>query len=174
MFDYVFCCFIIARLFSALFLHITDCDETYNYWEPLHFLLYGKGFQTWEYSPEFGLRSYLYLLIHAVPVNLIRGVFGINSKSVFYCTRIMLGIVCAAAETSMYRSIRTYCSDYIAKIWLIFQLISPGMFISSTALLPSSFSMYFTMVFFSAWLRKSIKLSILSIAISSLLGYPST
>jgi len=46
---------------------ISDCDETYNYWEPTHFLLYGKGFQTWEYSPEYALRSYLYILIHAVP-----------------------------------------------------------------------------------------------------------
>jgi len=46
---------------------ISDCDETYNYWEPTHFLLFGKGFQTWEYSPKFALRSYLYILTHTVP-----------------------------------------------------------------------------------------------------------
>jgi hypothetical protein len=33
----------------------------YNYWEPLHFLLYGKGFQTWEYAPEYAIRSYAYV-----------------------------------------------------------------------------------------------------------------
>jgi hypothetical protein len=45
---------------------IHDCDETYNYLEPLHFLLgHGSGMQTWEYSAAFALRSYLYLSLHA-------------------------------------------------------------------------------------------------------------
>ena len=38
-----------ARVLSALFNLIHDCDEVFNYWEPLHFLLYGNGFKTWEY-----------------------------------------------------------------------------------------------------------------------------
>lgn len=29
---------LVARLASAYWGHIADCDETYNYWEPLHFL----------------------------------------------------------------------------------------------------------------------------------------
>jgi len=41
---------------------ITDCDEVFNYWEPLHYLLYGYGMQTWEYAPQFALRTYAYLL----------------------------------------------------------------------------------------------------------------
>jgi alpha-1,2-mannosyltransferase len=45
-----------VRLSAAFWSIISDCDETFNYWEPTHFLLYGKGFQTWEYSPEFALR----------------------------------------------------------------------------------------------------------------------
>ena len=32
-----------------MFNIIHDCDEVYNYWEPLHYLLYGYGKQTWEY-----------------------------------------------------------------------------------------------------------------------------
>ena len=24
-------------------------SQVYNYWEPLHFILYGSGMQTWEY-----------------------------------------------------------------------------------------------------------------------------
>ena len=39
----------IARLISAAYNIVHDCDEVYNYWEPLHFLLYGYGMQTWEY-----------------------------------------------------------------------------------------------------------------------------
>lgn len=38
-----------ARLLSSAFNILHDCDETYNYWEPLHYLLYKSGFQTWEY-----------------------------------------------------------------------------------------------------------------------------
>jgi alpha-1,2-mannosyltransferase len=55
-----------ARLLSAALNIIHDCDETFNYLEPLHYVLYGSGMQTWEYSAAFALRSYLYLLLHAV------------------------------------------------------------------------------------------------------------
>ena len=33
-----------------------------------HHLLYGGGFQTWEYSPTYALRSYGYLLLHIFPI----------------------------------------------------------------------------------------------------------
>lgn len=42
----------------------------FNYWEPLHYLTRGVGFQTWEYSPDYSIRSYFYLVIHTLP-NLI-------------------------------------------------------------------------------------------------------
>jgi len=38
-----------ARLLSVYFNIVHDCDEVFNYWEPLHYLLYGYGLQTWEY-----------------------------------------------------------------------------------------------------------------------------
>lgn len=40
---------LLVRVVSALFMPIMDCDETYNFVEPTHFLAYGFGFQTWEY-----------------------------------------------------------------------------------------------------------------------------
>lgn len=46
------------------------------------------------------------------------------------------------------------------------------MFISSAALLPSSFSMYFSMCALSAWWHQKYKLSIFFTAISVLLGWP--
>ena len=57
--------FFIGRVTAGMWSGISDCDETYNYWEPLHYLIYGKGFQTWEYAPQYGLRSYFYILLHA-------------------------------------------------------------------------------------------------------------
>ena len=47
-----FLCLLPLRLLGALVLGVADCDETFNYWEPLHFLLYGHGLQTWEYAPQ--------------------------------------------------------------------------------------------------------------------------
>ena len=41
--------FVFFRVLSVFLLPIADCDETFNYWEPTHYLMYGKGFQTWEY-----------------------------------------------------------------------------------------------------------------------------
>lgn len=48
---FVLLSFFFVRLLSALFSpsFLSDCDEVMNYWEPLHYLLYGNGFQTWEY-----------------------------------------------------------------------------------------------------------------------------
>lgn len=74
---------ILLRFFAAMYSSISDCDEgqspsplglssahllaVFNYWEPLHYLLKGSGFQTWEYSPVYAIRSYFYLLVNAFP-----------------------------------------------------------------------------------------------------------
>eukprot|EP00731_Ephydatia_muelleri_P038878 Em0962g1a len=87
--------FWLVRLLSALYSNISDCDETYNYWEPTHFLLYGEGFQTWEYSPVYAIRSYGYLLLHAVPVLITNT----SSKIIaFYLVRVTLATASALCE----------------------------------------------------------------------------
>ncbi len=48
-----FALLLLARCASAAQNLVHDCDEVFNYWEPLHFLLYGYGFQTWEYRCDF-------------------------------------------------------------------------------------------------------------------------
>ncbi|XP_055636367.1 uncharacterized protein LOC129775543 isoform X4 [Toxorhynchites rutilus septentrionalis] len=167
----VFCCFLIIRLLSAFFLHITDCDETYNYWEPLHYLTQGKGLQTWEYSPEYGLRSYFYLLLHAVPSFLLKTILDVDAIIAFYATRCMLAVICSVMETILFKVISQCFGNKIASWWLTFQLISPGLFISGTALLPSSFSMYLTMALHSAWWSKKIKLPIFLTVVSTFVAY---
>mmetsp|Transcript_20799 Transcript_20799/g.31232 ORF Transcript_20799/g.31232 Transcript_20799/m.31232 type:complete len:129 (-) Transcript_20799:1670-2056(-) len=59
---YISAIHIAIRISLANRAPITDCDEVYNYWEPLHFLNYGSGLQTWEYAPQYALRTYAYLL----------------------------------------------------------------------------------------------------------------
>lgn len=35
--------------------------SVFNFWEPLHYLFRGTGFQTWELSPQFAVRSWAYI-----------------------------------------------------------------------------------------------------------------
>lgn len=70
---------------------------------------------------------------------------------------------------------RGVCREFgvhIGRSWLVFQIFSAGMFISSAALLPSSFSMYFSLCAISAWYHQKYKLAIFFTAISVLLGWP--
>lgn len=51
------------RVMTANEMPIMDCDEVYNYWEPLHFIMFEAGFQTWEYANVFALRTYAFLVL---------------------------------------------------------------------------------------------------------------
>ncbi|XP_011206987.1 alpha-1,2-mannosyltransferase ALG9 isoform X1 [Bactrocera dorsalis] len=161
-----------ARLCSAIWAYIADCDETFNYWEPLHYIINGHGLQTWEYSPEFALRSYTYLLVQGVPGWIYHKLFNPSPILIFYMIRCMLGFGCAVMERFMYKSICQEFGIHIGRLWLIFQLFSVGMFVSSTALLPSSFSMYFGCAALAAWWQLKYSLAIFFVAISTLLGWP--
>lgn len=41
--------FSLIAVWSAYYNGIWDCDESMNYFEPLHHLFFGYGLQTWEY-----------------------------------------------------------------------------------------------------------------------------
>lgn len=101
--DTAFKAFLSARFCSAIWCHISDCDETFNYWEPSHYLIYGKGLQTWEYSPEFALRSYAYLLLHAIPAYLYHNLLQPNPLLLFYLVRCLMGVACALSEVYFYK-----------------------------------------------------------------------
>ncbi|KAL6255344.1 hypothetical protein P5V15_013682 [Pogonomyrmex californicus] len=171
-YDTAFKLLLSARFCSAVWCHITDCDETYNYWEPSHYLLYGTGQQTWEYSPEYALRSYMYLLIHMVPAKVYHYLLEPNPTSVFYFTRCFLSMGCTLSELYFYKYICSEFGIHIARLTLAFLIFSSGMYISSAAFLPSSFSMYLSTFATAAWYARQYELAIFATAISSLLGWP--
>lgn len=59
---------------------------------------------------------------------------------------------------------------HLGRTCLAFQLFSAGMFISSTALLPSSFAMYTATAALAAWWEQKFALAIFFTALGSLLG----
>ncbi|KAK3864709.1 hypothetical protein Pcinc_029623 [Petrolisthes cinctipes] len=161
-----------ARLCAAIWGLISDCDETYNYWEPTHYLLYGKGFQTWEYSPQYALRSYTYLLLHAVPGWLYSTLLQSNRILVFFFIRCMLALGCSGCELYFYRGVCKEFGSNIGLVTLGVLVFAAGMFTASTAFLPSSFAMYMTLLSIGAWYHQAPQLAIFTTAISTFLGWP--
>lgn len=161
-----------ARIVAAIWSHISDCDETFNYWEPSHFLLYGKGLQTWEYSPVYALRSYTYLLLQLLPGLLYNALLKPDKLLVFYFQRCLLALCCSSCEVYFYKSVCREFGIHVGRMTLIFLLFSAGMFVSSTAFLPSSFSMYMTMLSIGAWYHRKYELAVFITAISTFLSWP--
>ena len=55
---------------------------------------------------------------------------------------------------------------------MTFMLLAPGMFIASTAFMPSSFALYMTLLAFGGWFNKEYPIAILAIAAAAILGWP--
>lgn len=163
---------LLIRSLSAYVNNVWDCDETYNYWEPLHMLLYGNGFQTWEYSPTYSLRSYLYVWLHAAPVwPLTR--FTANKIHVFFALRFVFAVCSSLSESFMYHSLlQRFKSTHIPLFYLLFTITNVGMFSSATAFLPSTFSMYLCMLSYGSLLTDRFKWAVFSIGLAALLGWP--
>ena len=140
-----FCVFLSGNLLASAYSPILDCDEVFNYWEPTHFIIHGYGLQTWEYSPEYAIRSWLYALIHAIPSK-FAAIFVSKKVLEFYFVRGVLGVVCACCETRLFSAISRTMSPSMAVIFLLAMVSSSGMFHASVAYLPSSFAMYTAMM----------------------------
>lgn len=97
--------------------------------------------QTWEYSPEFSIRSWAYILVHAVPTKVL-SLLGRSKTFEFYALRCLLAFICAATETQLYSAISRNLNPRIGVYYLIVVAFTPGFFYASAAFLPSSFAMY--------------------------------
>ena len=168
--------FFAAALVSAWFAPIQDCDETFNYWEPTHYLSHGYGLQTWEYSPDYAIRSWLYIAFHAIVGNVRRLFPHSNKVAEFYFVRFGLAFVCAITQTILFMVTSTTLNSRIGLFFLMATVASPGNFHASTAFLPSSFAMYLVTVGAAAFMnwRGGLKTSqgIFWFAAAGVLGWP--
>lgn len=168
---------VLPRAASALLSPIADCDETFNYWEPLHYLLYRFGFQTWEYSPVYALRSYVYLLLHYVIVKLSAFGFTLGLAPdrkllLFYGLRATFGLFSAYAEAHFYHSVSRRFGRRTARYLLCILLFNVGIFHASTAFLPSTFTMVLILLFASSWMDKNHYLALFCGIVAVLSGWP--
>ena len=130
------------QVLTAWFLPVLDCDETFNYWEPLHYLQYGSGLQVWEYSPDYALRSYFFLALHYLafyPLTFLPKLY------VYKLSRVVLTIFSLICQRKLRNTLDL---PYISTV--LFN-ICPGFLLASHTLLPSTFAMNFLMLALSSF-----------------------
>ncbi|KAL7518547.1 hypothetical protein ACHAWX_003364 [Stephanocyclus meneghinianus] len=157
--------YVAIRVSAANLSPIMDCDEVFNYWEPLHFVLYGTGMQTWEYAPQYALRTYAYLLpmaavaqsyrflLDRLPLSIVESLSKLllqgaaipsslppsdNKPLLFAMLRGTLALVSSLAELSFLRAVRDEISPRVARWTAFLQLTAAGNFHACAAYLPSS------------------------------------
>jgi alpha-1,2-mannosyltransferase len=149
--------FLVSHVIAAFYSPIQDCDEVFNFWEPTHYLNHHYGFQTWEYSPIYAIRSWAYTGFHAA----VTGIFGHyvpgmdlpeGHKAQFYVLRGFLALVCAGCETRLFMKVNQLLNPRVAIIYMMITATSPGFFHASISYLPSSFAMYFVMLSMAAFM----------------------
>lgn len=141
------------RILCANFSIINDCDEIFNYYEPLHYLTHGFGLQTWEYSGEYAIRSWAYIWVHAAVVKAAQLTGITEKKALFYVLRYAFAVLSAAAETSLFFAIARNISSRVAVWYLLISGLSTGMMHASISFLPSSFAMHMFTFSFSRFLN---------------------
>jgi alpha-1,2-mannosyltransferase len=120
----------------------------------LHYVLNGKGMQTWEYAPVYAIRTYAFIMPIYAWCFLLKHVLGIKSSVLlFQGVRLLLGAVTAYSETQFISAIYASNMKSIAMYTSVFLIFSAGVFLSSTAFLPSAVAMSLVMLSFSSWLR---------------------
>ncbi|THH33402.1 hypothetical protein EUX98_g781 [Antrodiella citrinella] len=184
------------RVAGAMYSNIQDCDEVFNFWEPLHYMDRGYGFQTWETSPQYSIRSWAYILLHFVSTQIPKQFLGTEKRPAFFAVRIFLAFISAYCETALYRAAVDKI-NYRAGRYLFFMLlVSSGMWIASTcnvfallnwqlysrehsAFLPSTFAMYANTLAFAWSIQPSSNTNIkrtmfatLAFATGAIVGWP--
>ncbi|KAG6497015.1 hypothetical protein ZIOFF_044900 [Zingiber officinale] len=105
----------LLRHMSASSNIIHDCDEVFNYWEPLHYLLYKSGFQTWEY--RFLYPIYPLICIAATVVidsfpGLFRDKYAVEDSLIVMIAKglrpIFLGIILCASHSGTFSILNGY------------------------------------------------------------------
>lgn len=161
-----------VNIAAALVNHIDDTDETFGYYEPLHYLLFGYGMQTWEYAPEYAIRTYSFIAA-LWPFGFFYKTVGLSKPEIFLGIRLILGSFTAYAESKLVWAIEEVFGLAYMQLMTMILVFSPGIFFSATAFLPSAVAMSLTMLFLGAWLKGEFVTAIAWACISVLCtGWP--
>ncbi|KAG0707441.1 glycosyltransferase family 22 protein [Suillus ampliporus] len=145
---------LLVRVAAAMYSNIQDCDEVFNFWEPLHYIEHGHGFQTWEVTPMYAIRSWAYVLLHLIPARLPL-VLNLGKRPAFFAVRIALAVVSTLCEAKLCCTVVEKVNERVGRYLFFMLLFNAGMWNAAPAFLPSSFAMYATMMAFTYSLEPS-------------------
>ena len=130
--------------------------SVFNFWEPLHYLDRGYGFQTWEVSPVYAIRSWAYIILYLLPARIPALLLGPNKVSykknyserttflyknhqrpAFFGVRITLAVASAFCEANLHRAVITKVNERVGRYLFFMLLASAGMWNASTGTLSS-------------------------------------
>lgn len=146
----------------------------------MHYLTHHNGFQTWEYSPVYSIRSWFYIIINS-PIAFLVSYFNSDKRIAFFGTRSYLGLLSSIIEASFYSSVCQTFNPRVGRYLLVFLIGSAGMYISAVALLPSSFTLYTTTLGYTFAIKpsavskdgfKRCLFATLSFAFGAIAGWP--
>lgn len=169
---------------------LLDCDETFNYLEPIYSLLFGpeKALQTWEWSPEYALRPYIYPLLYVFPASL--ALWLSRTLALIFPLKIVpssLGILKAFLVAPAFISDWNLASSFSELVYdndgkraqkTFFMVLSgvslafaPGQWVAGTAVLPNSFSKMLMSMALTRWIRGRNYQALLLLAASTIIGW---
>ena len=137
-------------MFNYFVVVLTHTMLVFNFWEPLHYLDRGYGFQTWEVSPVYAIRSWAYIILHLLPARIPTLLFGPNKVSekcypgntgflyenhqrpAFFGVRITLAAASVFCEASLHRAVVTKVNERVGRYLFFMLLVSAGMWNAST------------------------------------------
>lgn len=156
--SFAFRLLLLVRTAAAMYSIISDCDEgefiynphiptivsddffppfflcsisVFNFWEPLHYFQHNSGFQTWEQSPQFAVRSWAYILLHWPLAHLGPKALRLGKRQQFFALRICLGAISSFAEASFFRAVAVAVNERVGRYVLFSMLLSAGMWSAS-------------------------------------------
>lgn len=153
----------------------------FNFYEPLHYLAHNSGFQTWEQSPQFAIRSYFYILLHWPLAHLAPHFLGLGKRQQFFALRLSLGAVSSFVEARFVRAIVEAVNERVGRYVFFSLLFSAGMWSAGVAFLPSSFAMHTTMLAASFWFHPATSTAtgvrrmfgaVFATALGAIVGWP--
>ena len=153
--------FLAANAIGVTLNHIDDTDETFGYWEPLHYLLHGVGMQTWEYDPLYAIRTYAFVSPFGVIGWFLHHGIHLPKMSTFYVIRTVLALFASYSESSFVTATFIKYGESMGNFTLLFTLFSSGILYSATAFLPSAVIMSFVMLSASVWMHRQYDMTIL-------------
>jgi alpha-1,2-mannosyltransferase len=115
--------------------------------------------QTWEYCPEYAIRTYAFILPF-LPLTLFSNFIHLDKLSVFLLLKNVIGLIFAVSTRTFLRAIQKNFGSNVERFTFLLFLTSPGIFFASTAYLPSAICSSLLMFSFAAWLEDNFVFSI--------------